>query len=475
MTVKVCVYNYKGGASKTTITINLSAAFAKQGKKVLIVDLDPQCNATQFWNTDYDDAMSDTGSQSADAAGALVAMAGGGETRVGSDELHPTKFNSDMSAFVSDMLKTPLYKMLNAHFTLTKQDKLDELLNDATSISECNPDFFEGKLWLLKGSQLIFKFERDITAALEDQSLADKNVKPIGIINYILNKLADKHNFDVIILDVSPSNSSLNQISALSCDYILPPCNASLYSCGSIYGLFETVLPGKEGWLGAQKRFADKQWEPNWEQSEEGQELIPFRLPKKPPTLLPILVTNYGMEAPTSAELLSRKRRAPGSDLNARTVRFQPSQFVYTLESYLKNCTTIKREAGTSAPGPPSPSRRTSTIELRANCGREAIAFCPSVPVSIAATEALGRPFVEITLEQFSDFYGFDKDEMKTSQKALKERSALLKKLMEYNLLDSLADNANDVFTREVSLVRERYESLAAWLANDVFHVEEMD
>jgi len=64
---------------------------------------------------------------------------------------------------------------------------------------------------------------------------------------------------------------------------------------------------------------------------------------------------------------------------------------------------------------------------------------------------------------------------MKTSQKALKERSALLKKLMEYNLLDSLADNANDVFTREVSLVRERYESLAAWLANDVFQVEEMD
>ena len=48
---------------------------------------------------------------------------------------------------------------------------------------------------------------------------------------------------------------------------------------------------------------------------------------------------------------------------------------------------------------------------------------------------------------------------------------------MEYNLLDSLADNANDVFTREVSLVRERYESLAAWLANDVFQVqvEEMD
>ena len=33
------------------------------------------------------------------------------------------------------------------------------------------------KLWLMKGSQLIFKFERDITAALEDQSLADKKTR----------------------------------------------------------------------------------------------------------------------------------------------------------------------------------------------------------------------------------------------------------------------------------------------------------
>ena len=100
--------------------------------------------------------------------------------------------------------------------------------------------------------------------------MADKNVKPIGIISYIMNTLANKHAFDVIIVDLSPSNSALNEISALSCNYILPPCNASLYSCGSIYGLFETVLPGPAGWLGAQKRFAEKQWDPRWEKSDIG-------------------------------------------------------------------------------------------------------------------------------------------------------------------------------------------------------------
>ena len=74
-------------------------------------------------------------------------------------------------------------------------------------------------------------------------------------------------------------------------------------------------------------------------------------------------------------------------------------QFFYTISQFVDECPYVE-----GSDTVPPPDFRGPKIVFEPNQSRKVIPFAPSVPVSIPASEALGRPFVQLKLSHFTEF-----------------------------------------------------------------------
>lgn len=179
MTKSICLFNHKGGVSKTTTTFNLGWALAGRDKKVLIVDLDPQCN--------------------------LIGLVLG----------YSAVENESMESFYSNRENLTMKPIVEAAIKGAEPDIFMKSENGKLFQTE-NP-----RLFLLPGHLNTSDLDSQISVSLKIASgvPATKNVP--GALPEILHRISKREAIDYVIYDLSPNVGGLNEVIVMSSDYFI--------------------------------------------------------------------------------------------------------------------------------------------------------------------------------------------------------------------------------------------------------------
>lgn len=172
----IAIANHKGGCGKTATTVHLSAELAKLGMRVLVIDLDPQENAS---------------------------------THIGLK--HPSEIDVSIRDLIIPNFDQP---------TLTSANK-EELIKQSIHTKT----HFDGVSLIYSSLRLTIDKDR----------IREKEPRPMEVLKEVIDKV--KYDFDVILLDTPPSLEILTS-NALACatDYIVPIFSGSQYG---MYGVVE--------------------------------------------------------------------------------------------------------------------------------------------------------------------------------------------------------------------------------------------
>lgn len=198
MNRKILFFNHKGGVSKTTSTFNIGWKLAELGKKVLLVDADPQCNLTAFFLNDKFDQYYD-------------------------DEA--TRMNNIMDGVAPAFVGSP---------------------NPISAIM-CPKNQRNENLFLMPGHMNLSELEAQLTFALTSSMTLTGLQNLPGSFNDLIDKTADMYSIDYVLIDVNPGLGPINKVLFLISDGFIIPTNPDLFCIMALNSL-SRILPNWVKW-----------------------------------------------------------------------------------------------------------------------------------------------------------------------------------------------------------------------------------
>ncbi|WJZ02318.1 Chromosome-partitioning ATPase Soj [Corynebacterium freiburgense] len=186
----ISFFNNKGGVGKTTLSTNVAHYFSQRGKRVLYVDCDPQCNATQLMLTNEQ-----------------------------CEEIYGGANNAD------EAIRSSLRKTVYSLFVPIREGEpsID------TAINPYRSNRFQ--VDVLPGHPTLSQIE-DVMSEAWSNALSRKtgDFRRVHWAGQLATAMEDSDSYDVIFFDVGPSLGPFNRTVLLGCDFFVTPTSTDLFS-----------------------------------------------------------------------------------------------------------------------------------------------------------------------------------------------------------------------------------------------------